>query len=83
MIITSIIIPFMVLYIIIYGVLKKVNVYDEFLNGATESFDMILKIFPCLLAMILGVNIFLKSGVIDLSKNKGSINYENFLHYIF
>lgn len=69
MIITSIIIPFMVLYIIIYGVLKKVNVYDEFLNGATESFDMILKIFPCLLAMILGVNIFLKSGVIDLIYN--------------
>jgi spore maturation protein B len=59
----------MVLYIIIYGVLKKVNVYDEFLNGATESFDMILKIFPCLLAMILGVNIFLKSGVIDLIYN--------------
>ena len=69
MIITNLIIPFMILYIIIYGILKKVNVYDEFLNGATESFDMILKIFPCLLAMILGVNIFLKSGVIDLIYN--------------
>lgn len=67
--ITNLIIPFMILYIIIYGVLKKVNVYDEFLNGATESFDMVLKIFPCLLAMILGVNIFLKSGVIDLIYN--------------
>lgn len=64
--IANIIIPMLVLFIIIYGVKEKVNVYDEFLNGAAESFDMILKIFPCLLAMILGINIFLKSGVVNL-----------------
>ena len=63
--IDNLIIPLMVLFVIIYGLLKRVNIYDEFLNGATESFDMILKIFPCLLAMILGVNILLKSGVIN------------------
>ncbi len=63
---TSMIIPLMVLFIIIYGFLKKINIYDEFINGALESFDMTLKIFPCLLAMIFGVNIFLKSGLIDL-----------------
>lgn len=67
--IANLIIPLMILYIIIYGIIKKVNVYDEFLTGAGESFDMVLKIFPCLLAMILGVNIFLKSGVIDLIYN--------------
>lgn len=64
--ITNMIIPIMVLLIIVYGALKKVNIYDEFINGALESFDMILKIFPCLLAMIFGVNIFLKSGLLDL-----------------
>ena len=64
-IISNLIIPALVLYIIIYACLKKVNIYDEFLNGATESFDMILKMFPCLLAMILGINIFLKSGVLN------------------
>ena len=63
--IDNLIIPLMVLFVIIYGLLKRVNIYDEFLNGATESFDMILKIFPCLLAMILGVNILLKSGIIN------------------
>lgn len=67
--VANLIIPVMILFIIIYGVFKKVNVYDEFLSGATESFDMVLKIFPCLLAMILGVNIILKSGVIDLIYN--------------
>ena len=63
--IANIIIPVMILFIIIYGIIKKVNVYDEFLNGAMESFDMVLKIFPCLLAMILGGNIILKSGIIN------------------
>ena len=64
--ISNLIIPTMVLFIIIYGLKKKVNVYDEFLLGASESFEMVIKIFPCLLAMILGVNIFLESGIINL-----------------
>lgn len=64
--ITNIIIPILVLFIIVYGIYKHVNVYDEFIDGTLESFDMIRHIFPCLLAMILGVNIFLKSGLIDL-----------------
>lgn len=67
--ISNLIIPTLVLFIIIYGVIKKTNIYDEFITGATESFGMILKIFPCLLAMILGINIFLKSGILDFLMN--------------
>ncbi len=66
---TNMIIPLIVLFIIIYGIYKHVNVYEEFIDGACESFGMIRHIFPCLLAMILGVNIFLKSGLIDLIYN--------------
>lgn len=66
MTISNLIIPLMVLFIIIYGIKKKVNIYDEFLTGSTESFGMVLKIFPPLLAMILGINIFLKSGLLTL-----------------
>lgn len=69
MTISNLIIPLMVLFIIIYGIKKKVNIYDEFLTGSTESFGMILKIFPCLLAMILGINIFLKSGLLNIVTN--------------
>lgn len=67
--ISNLIIPLLVLYIIIYGFVKKVNIYDEFLSGAGESFSMVLKLFPCLLAMILGINIFLKSGILDFFLN--------------
>lgn len=64
-IISNLILPLIVLLIILYGVKKKINVYDTFTNGAKESFDMTIKLFPTLLGMILGVNIFVKSGVLD------------------
>ena len=66
--ISNYIIPLVVLFVLIYAMYKKVNMYDVFLDGAKESFDMILKLFPCLLAMILSVNIFLKSGIVEIFK---------------
>lgn len=67
--ISNLIIPLLVLLIIIYGIRKKTNIYDEFLEGSKESFSMTVKIFPCMLAMILGINIFLKSGILDFFMN--------------
>ena len=60
------IIPVMVFLIVLYGIMKKVNVYDIFVEGSKESFGMILNLFPSLLAMILGVNIFIKSGLLQM-----------------
>ena len=62
--ISNFVIPLLVLIVILHAIYKKVNVYDVFISGAKESFDMIFKLFPCLLAMILSVNIFLKSDVV-------------------
>lgn len=64
--ISSLIIPLMVLGIVIYGIKKKVSVYDVFVEGAKESFEMILTLFPCLLGMLLAINIFLKSEVLNV-----------------
>lgn len=62
--ISNYILPLIVLFILIHAMYKKVDVYDTFIEGAKESFEMALKIFPCLLAMILAVNIFIKSNII-------------------
>jgi len=57
------------LIVIVYGGLKKQNVYDLFIEGSKESFDFIFSIFPSMLAMIFGVNIFLKSNIINYLYN--------------
>lgn len=64
--ISSLIIPLLVLFIIVYGLLKKVAIYDTFMEGAKESFEMFASIFPCLLGMMLSINVFLNSGILDL-----------------
>lgn len=66
--ISSFILPFLVFLVLIYAIKKKINIYDVFVDGAKESFDMVLKLFPCLLAMILAVNIFVNSGIVDFFK---------------
>ena len=62
----------MVLIIIIYGVRKKIDVYNVFIDGSKESLGMIKDLFPTFLAMILGVNILINSGflsfVLDIIK---------------
>ena len=62
--ISSLMLPGLVLFILLYGIYKKKNVYDLFVEGAKESFDMVLNLFPSILAMILGVNILVKSEFI-------------------
>lgn len=64
--ISNLIIPLLVLLIILYGIIKKINVYDAFIEGSRESFPMIISMFPCLLAMILSINILVNSGILDI-----------------
>lgn len=63
--ISNLIIPIVVLFIIIYGYIKKVDIYDTFILGVRESFIMIKSLFPTYVAMILAVNIFTNSGFLD------------------
>lgn len=65
MYIANIILPLMVLGIVMYGIYKKVDVFDIFIVGVKEGLSMSLQIFPTILAMIVSVNIFLKSNLLQ------------------
>ena len=67
--ISNYVIPTMVLVVVLYGIRNKTNVYDVFVEGSKESFGMILNLFPSLLAMIFGVNILIKSGIVESTLN--------------
>ena len=55
--ICNLILPIIVLFVLLYGLIKKRNVYDDFIEGAKQSFDIVLSMFPCMLAMIFAINI--------------------------
>lgn len=61
----NMLIPIVIFIIISVAVIKKVNVYDEFVDGAKEGLSMGISIFPYLIGMIFGINILLKSGILD------------------
>ena len=63
--ISKLIIPLFVFFIIMYGVKKKVNVYDTFLEGAKEGLIMVFHIAPTVIAMVFAVNIFLDSNFLN------------------
>ncbi len=67
-IISKIIIPLITLIVIIYAIYKKVDIYDEFLEGIKEGLSISLNIFPSMFAMIIAVTVLVKSNIInDLS----------------
>lgn len=51
---------------IILAMLRKINVYDAFIEGAREGFGTAVKIIPFLVAMLVGIGIFRASGAMDL-----------------
>ena len=63
------ILPVIVLVIVMYGVYKKIDVYDVFIEGAKDSVKLVINMFPCILAMIFAVNIFLNSGLLEIFSN--------------
>ena len=56
---------FLVLAIILYGLYKKRNIYEDFVEGSKESFSIILTLFPTLLGMVLCINVLVGSGIFD------------------
>jgi spore maturation protein SpmA len=60
LIIFSVIIGFVLL-----GVVKKVNVYEAFIDGAKEGFAIAVKIIPYLIAILVAVGVFRTSGALD------------------
>ncbi|WP_430811457.1 MULTISPECIES: nucleoside recognition domain-containing protein [unclassified Carboxylicivirga] len=50
---------------ILMAMRKKVNVYDAFIDGAKEGFNIAIKIIPFLVAILVAVAVFRTSGTLD------------------
>jgi spore maturation protein SpmA len=59
-------IPFFLSFFPLYAAVRRVKVYDEFVEGAKEGFTVILKIIPFLVTMLVAIGMFKGAGGIDL-----------------
>jgi spore maturation protein SpmA len=59
-------IPFLLAAFPLYAALRRVKVYEEFVEGAKEGFDVAIRIIPYLVAMLVAVGMFRAAGGIDL-----------------
>jgi len=58
-------IPALLLIIPLSAAWKKVPVYEEFVEGAKEGFDVAVRIIPFLVAMLVAIGMFRAAGGID------------------
>lgn len=47
------------------GFFRRLNVYDKFIEGAKDGFNVAIRIIPFLLAILVGVAVFRASGAMD------------------
>lgn len=78
--ISNLIIPLITIIVIIYGIYKKVDIYDSFINGIKEGLSICLNIFPTIMAMVIAINLLINSNIIlDLTNSlKNVLNIINF-----
>jgi spore maturation protein SpmA len=64
--ISRISIPFLLSAFPLYAALRRVKVYEEFVDGAKEGFDVAIRIIPYLIAILVAIGMFRAAGGIEL-----------------
>lgn len=65
--ISTLAVPIIILFIILYAVKEKIEIFDLFLKGATEGIEITLKIFPTLIGLFLAIGMLNSSGILDFT----------------
>ena len=59
-------IPLVILVFLVWGLVKRVKVYEVFVEGAKEGFTTAVRIIPYLVAMLVAIGVFRASGALDV-----------------
>ncbi|MBR6637595.1 MAG: spore maturation protein [Lachnospiraceae bacterium] len=63
--ISAFVIPFVIFYIVLHGLMNKVNVYDVFIEGAKDGLKTVVGIMPTLIGLMVGVGVLRASGFLE------------------
>ena len=59
-------IPGLMLFIVVFGAIKKVKIYEAFVEGAKEGFQVGVRIIPYLVAMLVAIGVFRAGGALEI-----------------
>lgn len=59
-------VPVLLVGIPLIGLIRKVKVYDVFIDGAKEGFDVAVRIIPFLVGILVAIGMFRASGAMDM-----------------
>ncbi|MBE7010776.1 MAG: spore maturation protein [Ruminococcaceae bacterium] len=62
---SSSILPLVVCFIILFGLCKKINIFEAFIAGAAEGIHALFSILPALVALIFSITMLRTSGALD------------------
>ncbi len=60
------ILPVLLLLLLVYCIIKRVKVYDCFLDGAKDSLSLIKSIFPYIASIFICIELFKASGLAEI-----------------
>ncbi|MGN0471043.1 MAG: spore maturation protein [Acutalibacteraceae bacterium] len=60
------VVPVVIVLIVVFGVIKKVNIFDSFTMGAKEGISSLISIAPSLIGLVLAVTMLDSSGFFDI-----------------
>lgn len=63
------IIPFVIFYVVGFGLLMKVNIYNDFVKGAEDGLKVVIGIVPTLVGLMVAIGILRASGTLDILSN--------------
>ena len=63
---SSIVIPLLIFFIVGYGYVSKVKVYETFLKGARDGLKIVVDIVPTLIGLLVAVGMLRASGFFDM-----------------
>lgn len=66
LLISDLIIPIIFITIILYGIMKDIDIYDTFIEGAKEGISTVVEVFPTLVGLMVAVGILRVSGTLDI-----------------
>lgn len=62
-------IPFVIFYIIIYGLLQKKPIFELFIKGGRQGFHTVFEIAPTIVGLLVAIGVFRNSGALDILCN--------------